>query len=109
MQKKKKIPTKRGCIRCEFFLYPQVLIWCKSNVHVQKGNNRKKKGVQTIGMLDLIFNIYYQNGIVRYQRLINLLREALNNMIEDSLPTFMLNLNFCQKLNAFKNMLNCLV
>lgn len=33
----------------------------------------------------------YQNSLIHHQGLINLLREALNNMFENSLPTLILN------------------
>lgn len=43
----------------------------------------------------LIFLIL--NGLVHYQGLINIIRQALHNMLEDSLPTFVLNFEFLPK------------
>lgn len=76
--------------------------------------NKKKKSVQTIRMNDSKFTIYFQDGLVNYQGLINLLTEALNNVLEDSLPTFMLNfglllkvkINYLLENDGFKHILN---
>lgn len=62
-----------------------------------KGNNNKKNPKQNVRMLDFKFNIYYQYCLVHYQVLINLFGEPLNNMLEDSLLTFMLNFEFLPK------------
>lgn len=58
---------------------------------------KKEKEMPKTEMLKFKYNIYHQNGLVHYQALINLLRETLYNMLEDSLTTFMLNSEFLPK------------
>lgn len=48
-----------------------------------KERKKKKKDAQNIAIFNMKCSVYYWNGLVHYQGLINIIREVLYNMLED--------------------------